>query len=79
MTSVRLFLLAVLIALSLSSIVDKVQCGNRKLLAQTFPGVVEIPALQFPPFPPVTEWPEYRLPPFFFTPPASTTTTATKP
>ncbi|KAJ1387001.1 hypothetical protein SESBI_40315 [Sesbania bispinosa] len=83
MASIRLFFLAFFIALSLSSI-GKVQ-ASRKLLAPTFPDVGNIPGLKFPPFPPVTEWPEYRLPPpifkfppipYFFTPPAKTITNA---
>ncbi|GAU30560.1 hypothetical protein TSUD_65700 [Trifolium subterraneum] len=88
MASVRLFLLAILMILSLSSI-DKVQgVGSRKLLAPTFPNIGRIPGLKFPPFPPITEWPEYRLPPrppgfnfpnFFSPPTATTTTTTTKP
>ncbi|CAJ2678159.1 unnamed protein product [Trifolium pratense] len=83
MASLRLFLLAFLMILSLSSI-DKVQCsGSRKLLAPTFPNIGTIPGFKFPPFPPVTEWPEYRLPPpifdfpNFFSPPSATTTTTT--
>ncbi|RHN62674.1 hypothetical protein MtrunA17_Chr4g0049961 [Medicago truncatula] len=85
MASVRLFLLAILIIVSLSSI-DNVQGGGtRKLLTQTFPDLGKIPGLEFPPFPPVTEWPEYRLPPpifnipDFFSPPYATTTATTKP
>ncbi|OIV93124.1 hypothetical protein TanjilG_20786 [Lupinus angustifolius] len=86
MASTRLFFLAFFIALSLFNI-GNVQ-ANRKLLAPTTPsGFGNIPALKFPPFPPVTEWPEYRLPPpifnipdfssipSFFSPPAATTTT----
>ncbi|KAE9597080.1 hypothetical protein Lalb_Chr16g0382851 [Lupinus albus] len=84
MASTRLFFLTFFIALSLFSI-SNVQ-ANRKLLAPTnIPsGFGNIPGLKFPPFPPVTEWPEYRLPPnipsfssipSFFSPPAATTST----
>jgi len=87
MASVRLFLLAILIIVSLSSIGNVQGGGTRKLLTPTFPDVGKIPGLDFPPFPPVTEWPEYRLPapifnlPDFFSPPSdvATATTATKP
>ncbi|KAL4330447.1 hypothetical protein HN51_037122 [Arachis hypogaea] len=82
-TKTSLFLLAMLIALSLSS-VGMVQGSSRKLLAPTFP---DFGSYDFPPFPPVTDWPEYRLPftvpqipsnipsaSSFFSPPAQTTT-----
>lgn len=93
MASLRFFFLAFFfIVLSLSCI-GEVQ-ANRKLLAPTIPNLGNvpnygnIPGLKYPPFPPVTEWPEYRLPPplfkvefppfrqgsfNFFTPPATTT------
>ncbi|MED6106566.1 hypothetical protein PIB30_005549 [Stylosanthes scabra] len=94
-TKISLFLLAMFIALSLSS-VGMVQASNRKLLAPTFPDFGDINpgggGFDFPPFPPVTDWPEYRLPsPLFsfpdipsipsgssyFSPPAQTTTDTT--
>ncbi|KAI4299140.1 hypothetical protein L6164_032628 [Bauhinia variegata] len=63
MASTRLVLLALFIAFSFSSIV-KVH-ANRKLLAPSLPDLGNIPGLNFP-VPPITEWPEYRLPPPIF-------------
>ncbi|RZB82888.1 hypothetical protein D0Y65_031805 [Glycine soja] len=55
--------------------------ASRKLLAPTLPDLGNsLPRLIFPPFPPVTDWPEYRLPPPLirtlppFSPPSATTT-----
>lgn len=94
MASLRfLFLASFFIVLSLSINIGEVQGANRKLLAPTFPDIGNIPGVQYPPFPPVTDWPEYRLPSFLrpnypaipanyyrYTPPAkTTTTTASKP
>ncbi|KAK7363093.1 hypothetical protein VNO77_05222 [Canavalia gladiata] len=39
--------------------------ASRKLLAPSFGGFGNVPGLNLPPFPRVTQWPEYRLPPFF--------------
>ncbi|CAL5213598.1 unnamed protein product [Lathyrus oleraceus] len=83
MASISFFSLAILTLLSLSSIA-KVQSGSssRKLLAPTFPNIGRIPGLRLPPLQPVTEWPEYRLPPPIITIPpvtAKTKTTSTKP
>ncbi|TKY59463.1 hypothetical protein E2542_SST16552 [Spatholobus suberectus] len=60
MASLRFLFLAFFIVLALSCI-GEVQ-ASRKLLAPTFPDVGNIPGLDIPPFPPVTDWPEYRLP-----------------
>ncbi|KAL4357735.1 hypothetical protein AHAS_Ahas09G0216400 [Arachis hypogaea] len=46
-----------LITLSLSS-VGMVQGSSRKLLAPTFP---DFGSYDFPLFPPVTDWPEYKF------------------
>ncbi|KAL2343830.1 hypothetical protein Fmac_005115 [Flemingia macrophylla] len=79
MASLRSLFMAFFIVLSLSCI-GEVQ-ASRKLLAPTF---ANIPGFNLPPFPPITDWPEYRLPPEllspnfpsgFFSPPASTTET----
>ncbi|KHN33557.1 hypothetical protein glysoja_005599, partial [Glycine soja] len=52
------------IVLSLFSI-GNVQ-ASRKLLAPILPDLGNsLPRVIFPPFPPVTDWPEYRLPPPF--------------
>lgn len=62
MASFRVFLLSFFfIALSLLSI-SNVQ-ASRKLLAPTMPNMGNYPPrVIYPPFPPVTDWPEYRLP-----------------
>lgn len=88
MASNRMFLLA-MIFIALSLISGKVQ-GSRKLMTvpTTLPDVGNnnIPRVTLPPFPPVTQWPEYRLPPpifkfpnippvpSFFSPPHTATT-----
>ncbi|KAG4945431.1 hypothetical protein AAZX31_15G055300 [Glycine max] len=79
MASFRVLLLSFFfIALSLLSI-GNVQ-ASRKLLAPTLPNMNNSPPrVIFPPFPPVTDWPEYRLPsPLIrtlppFSPPSTTT------
>ncbi|MED6159806.1 hypothetical protein PIB30_045621 [Stylosanthes scabra] len=92
-TKISLLFLAMFIALSLSSVGMVEGSSNRKLLAPTFPDFGNINPGggfdDFPPFPPVTDWPEYRLPsPLFsfpdipsgssyFSPPAQTTTDTT--
>ncbi|KAG4960635.1 hypothetical protein AAZX31_13G239700 [Glycine max] len=81
MASFRVFLLSFFfIALSLLSI-SNVQ-ASRKLMAPTMPNMGNSPPrVIFPPFPPVTDWPEYRLPsPFIRTlPPFSPNPTTTNP
>ncbi|KAK7302566.1 hypothetical protein RJT34_13458 [Clitoria ternatea] len=79
MASFRVLLLSFFIAVSLLGI-GNVQ-ASRKLLAPTLPNFGNSsPGLNFPPFPRVTEWPEYRLPPPLtsalppFSPPSPTTT-----
>ncbi|KAG4960633.1 hypothetical protein AAZX31_13G240900 [Glycine max] len=80
MASIRVLLLSFFfIALSLFSF-GNVE-ASRKLLAPTLPDLGNsLPRLIFPPFPPVTDWPEYRLPPPLirtlppFSPPSATTT-----
>ncbi|KAK7328107.1 hypothetical protein VNO77_22203 [Canavalia gladiata] len=77
MASFRMLLLSLFIAFSLLSF-GHVQ-ASRKLLAPTLPNLGNYPGLNFPPFPKVTEWPEYRMPPPLFgtvppfTPPATIT------
>ncbi|KAL9321369.1 hypothetical protein ACSQ67_013208 [Phaseolus vulgaris] len=52
------------IVLSLLSI-GNVQ-ASRKLVAATLPNMGNSPVpVIYPPFPPITDWPEYRLPPPF--------------
>nr|KYP63051.1 hypothetical protein KK1_017616 [Cajanus cajan] len=76
MASLRELLLSFFIALSLLSI-GNVQ-ASRKLPAPTLPNS---PRQIFPPFPPIMDWPEYRLPsPFIRTlPPSSPPPTTTNP
>jgi len=85
MASLRFLFLAFFVVLSLHSIAEVE--ASRKLLSPTLPDLGNLPTFQFPPG---TQWPEYRLPPFlkpnypaipssyyFYTPPATTTTPKT--
>ncbi|KAK7400357.1 hypothetical protein VNO78_11563 [Psophocarpus tetragonolobus] len=94
MVSFRSLFLALFIVLSLFSI-GEVRASRKLLAPTIpdLGNLPDLPNLEYPPFPSGNfQWPEYRLPSFlrpnnpsipsgsyFFTPPATTTTTSPKP